>query len=103
MLDAALKAVHYVQGRSRDDLDTDELLALGVVRLLEIIGEAARYVSQNVQQAHPHISWQQMADTRNRLIHGYFDVDFDIVWAIVTADLPPLITALEAIIPAEDG
>jgi uncharacterized protein with HEPN domain len=95
MLDAALKAVSFVKGRSRSDLDSDEKLALAVTRLLDILGEAARGLSRDFKNSNPQIEWKQIMGTRDRLIHGYFDVDLDIIWAIVTRDLPPLITELE--------
>jgi len=95
MLDAARKAVQFTEGRTRRDLDTDERLSLSLVRLIEVIGEAARYVSVQLRDAHPQIPWRQIAGARDRLIHGYFDVDLDVVWAIVTADLPVLIAELE--------
>ncbi len=96
MLDAAHKAVTFTQGRVRADLDDDELLALALVRLLEIVGEASKSVSQSARKKCPEIPWKQIAGTRNRLIHGYHDVDLDIIWQIVTDDLPPLIEALES-------
>ncbi len=106
MLDAARKAVAFTQGRGRADLDTDEMLALALVRLLEIIGEAAKYVPQDIKDAGPTVPWSQIARTRDRLIHGYFNVNLQIVWDIVTDELPPLVKALEAIslfpTPAQD-
>ncbi len=99
MLDAAIRARSFVQDRKRDDLETDEMLALALVRLLEIIGEAAARVSQDVKSKLPAIPWRQITGTRNRLIHGYFAVDLDIVWAIVQNDLPPCISVLEAAVP----
>ena len=98
MLDAARKARQFTQGRTRADLDTDEMFALALVRLLEVIGEAANAVTEDIRNRAPQIPWKEIAGTRNRLVHGYFDVDLDIVWEIVTADLPPLITALERLI-----
>jgi uncharacterized protein with HEPN domain len=95
MLDVAQKAIFFTQGRDRADLDTDELLALAVVRLVEILGEAAKNVSQDLKDRTPDIAWRQMAGTRDRLTHAYFDVNLDIIWGIVTNDLPPLITKLE--------
>jgi uncharacterized protein with HEPN domain len=52
-----------------------------------------------LKSSHPDIAWKQLAATRDRLVHGYFDVDYDIVWEIITKDLPTLISALEKIIP----
>jgi uncharacterized protein with HEPN domain len=102
MLDAARKAVGFVQGLGRSDLDTDEKLSLALVRLLEIIGEAAKNVSQGTRQAAAEIAWKQIAGTRDRLIHGYHDVDLDVVWTIVTDDLPVLVEQLEKVIPTKD-
>ena len=91
MLDAANKALEFTKGKSRGDLDSDEKLALALVRLLEIFGEAATGLSEAFKEKHPDIPWRSVIGTRNRLIHGYFDVDLDIVWNIVTRDLPPIV------------
>lgn len=93
--DAARRAVAVTAGKTRADLDRDDILALALVRLLEIVGEAAKHLSATFRASHPEIPWRLMAGTRDRLIHGYFDVDLDIVWAIVTDDLPPLLEKLE--------
>jgi uncharacterized protein with HEPN domain len=98
MLDAALKARQFIVGRTRADLDSDEMLMLSLTRLLEILGEAAKAVPDEIKYQRPDIPWQQISGTRNRLIHGYYHVDLDIVWAIVTRDLPPLIEALEELL-----
>jgi uncharacterized protein with HEPN domain len=98
MLDAARKAVAFTRGRPRADLDLDEQLALAVVRLLEIIGEAAKQVTQQTRERAPDVPWSQIAGTRDRLIHGYHDVNLDIVWSIVSNDLPGLITKLESLL-----
>jgi len=75
MLDAARKAIAFTESSQRCDLDTDEKLSLSVVRLLEILGEAAKGVSESCREKHPEIPWRQISGTRDRLIHGYFDVD----------------------------
>ena len=95
MRDAAQKAVAFLRGKNREDLDSDEQLALAVIRLLEVVGEAANQVSLPFQTAHPEFPWPAMRGTRNRLIHGYFDVDYDVIWQIVKTDLPPLIRRLK--------
>ena len=97
MLDAAQKAVLFARGNTRVDLDKNEVLALALVRLLEIVGEAAKYIPDSIKSTHPEVPWREIAATRNRLIHGYFSVDLDIVWAIIENDLPPLIMQLETI------
>lgn len=100
MLDAAQKARRFIQGRQRTDLEMDEMLSLAIVRLLEIVGEAAAHVSESVQASQSGIPWRQITSARNRLIHGYFDVDLDIVWTILQDDLPPMIAQLEQLLPA---
>jgi uncharacterized protein with HEPN domain len=98
MLDAAQKALEFSSGADRNVLGDDEKLALSLVRLLEVIGEAANNVSNDFQEKFPEIPWRQIGATRNRLIHGYFDVDLDVVWEIVSVDLPNLVPQLEKII-----
>lgn len=97
MLEAARKALKLTQKRKRSDLDTDELLSLGLTRLFEIIGEAAARVSDAARTKHPEIPWSQMIGMRNRLIHGYDVIDADVIWQTVTEDLPLLIKSLERI------
>jgi uncharacterized protein with HEPN domain len=101
MLDAAQKAIAFMQGRERTDLDTDEMLALAVVRLVEILGEAAKNVSQPLKDQTPNIAWRQIAGTRDRLTHAYFDVNLDIIWDIVNNDLPLLVEKLEALLSSD--
>lgn len=100
MLEAARKAIQFIDGRERTDLETDEQLALALVRLLEVIGEAAYRISSETRERHPGIEWKPIMAVRNRLIHGYADVDMGIVWNIIVDDLPPLISQLEKIIPS---
>jgi len=95
MLDAVSKTLELTESCNRNDLDKDEKLALALIRLLEVLGEAARGVSDHCRQIYPKIPWRQIAGTRDRLIHGYFDVDLDIVWKIISTDLPPLVLQLE--------
>jgi uncharacterized protein with HEPN domain len=97
MLDHARKAVRLAQGRTRADLDTDELFSLAMTRLLEIIGEAATRVSPAARDRYPQIPWLSIAGMRNRLIHGYDVVDCDILWRVLQEDLPALIQELEIV------
>ncbi len=98
MLDHALEAVAMTQGKTRADLDEDRQLNLAIVRLLEIIGEAATRIPKEDQDRYPDISWPEIVSLRNRLIHGYDTVDFDILWEIVNHDLPGLIKSLKKIL-----
>jgi len=94
--------VDMVRGRTRADLDSDRMLALSVVRLLEIIGEAARRVSQGARARHPQIPWAQLIGLRNRLIHGYDAIDLDIIWRIVEFDVPALLAEMERLASCSD-
>lgn len=103
-LDAARRIVASAASWSRADLDLEQLPTLGVIRLLEVIGEAASQVSVETQGAHPDVPWRKMSGLRHRLIHGYFNVNLDIVWDTIGEDLPPLIRSLEGALgtPEED-
>lgn len=98
ILDAAEKAVSITQNCKREDLEHNETVALALVRLVEIIGEAANGISLDFKESYPEIPWKQMIGARNHLIHGYFDVDYDVVWQIVQVDLPALIKNLRQLI-----
>jgi uncharacterized protein with HEPN domain len=74
------------------------VIQLAVVRLLEIIGEAATRTTEAIREEHPAIPWRQISGMRNRLIHGYDSVDLDIVWSVLTGDLPDLVAQLDAIV-----
>ena len=101
MLDHAREAVAMVRGRFRDDLDRDRQLNLALVRLVEVIGEAAARVPEEFRRRYPQVPWRQTVGLRNRLIHGYDVIDFDILWAVLQRDLPALIETLEAIVKEE--
>ena len=85
MLSHAREAIGYAKGRSRDDLDADRMFMHTSIRLIEVIGEAARRVPIDVRLAIPSIPWDDITGARDRLIHGYDRVDLD----ILDLNLPP--------------
>ena len=102
MLDHAREAVAFIHNRSRSDLDADRMLSLALVRLAEIIGEAANRVSKPRRRRHPEIPWAQIVGLRNRLVHGYDTIDLDLLWQILTVDLLELITKLKKVVSPEN-
>jgi uncharacterized protein with HEPN domain len=103
ILIAARKALEFLEGMTWDAFERSELHQNAVIRPLEIIGEAARRVSQQTRDAHPEIPWAQMIGMRNRLIHEYFRVNLVTVWETIRNDLPSLITLIEPLVPPEDA
>ena len=98
MLDAAQEALEFVRGKRRAHLESNRMLVLSLVKELEIIGEAAGKVSDEIRSQYGAIPWQDISGMRNRLIHAYFDIDLDVVWSTVTKDLPQLKADLESIL-----
>ena len=101
MLDAAREAMRSASGRTRNDLDADLVGALGLVKCVEIIGEAAARIGVETRERNPQIPWAQIVAMRNRLVHLYFDIDLDQVWNAVTEDLPPLVTQLQKMLETD--
>lgn len=102
MVDAANEALSFVAHKSRTELTTDRALALALVKSIEILGEAACRVSRELRSQSPEIPWTDIIAMRNRLIHSYFDVNLDIVWQTVTAELPPLVDQLEKLLATSE-
>ncbi len=103
ILSHSREAVDICRTRTRNDLDSDRIFNLALARLIEIIGEAANRIPESVQAKYPDLPWLQMIGARNRLIHGYDSVDFDILWTIVSHDLPAVIARLESILDKRMG
>ena len=101
MLENAEKALTFVQGLDYDGFCKDDKALYAVIRALEIIGEAARRVSQETRDQYPQIPWREMTSMRNLVIHEYDVVDINQVWDTVQNKIPPLIEELVKIVPPE--
>lgn len=93
--EAAATALRFTEGRTRTDLEDDEMLRLALTKLIEIVGEAAKQVSAGGRAEFPSVPWSAAARMRDRLVHHYFDIDLDVLWATISEDLPALLTALD--------
>jgi uncharacterized protein with HEPN domain len=98
MLDHIEEAVALAQGRTRTDLERDRVFFLASLKLVEIVGEAATRISSPMNTTHPEIPWREIIGTRNRLIHGYDAVDYDILWDIVMTDFPQLARQIKTLL-----
>jgi uncharacterized protein with HEPN domain len=102
MRDAAAEALQFADGKTRDDLDHDRMLILAILKDLEIIGEAASRVSRETKEQYPFIPWDEIVRMRNRLIHGYFDVNLDVVWETISHDLPQLLAEIDRVLASTE-
>lgn len=84
----------YVQGADLDRLSANRMMQDAVIRRLTIIGEAANNLSARLKSRYPDIPWRLMADLRNVIVHEYHRVDWQIVWDVVTRDLPALVDSI---------
>ena len=102
MLLAGQKVLSFTQDVSWEQFQSDELVQNAVMRQIQIIGEAARKVSSECQQAHPEIPWQGIIGMRHRLVHEYFRIIPERVWDVVEKDIPELIRLIEPLVPPEE-
>lgn len=100
MLDMARKAVIKTQDITRAGYDGDENLRLALIYLVQVIGEAARNISREYCDLHPEIPWADIVGMRHKVVHDYLGVDEEIVWQVVTKDLPALVPKLESLLSA---
>ncbi|MBN2060963.1 MAG: DUF86 domain-containing protein [Deltaproteobacteria bacterium] len=98
MLDNAKEALSLIENKKLDDLKNQRMLELSLIRLVEVVGEAAARISYEEQEKYSNIPWAQVVGMRNRLAHGYDQVDLDILWNTIELDLPLLIKELEKIL-----
>lgn len=94
----AIAAIERHRGRDKTTFERDELLQVWFLRHLQIIGEASRSLSGDVRALAPEIPWSDIIGMRNILVHGYFDIDTDIVWDAATRDVPAIKPAVERLL-----
>ena len=94
----AIAAINRYADRDKKTFEADELLQGWFLRHLQIIGEAARALPENTKALAPGVPWQKIIGMRNILVHGYFDIDTDIVWDAATRDIPTLKPRVERLL-----
>jgi uncharacterized protein with HEPN domain len=99
---AARKVVVFTQGVSWEQFESNELMQHGIMRLIQIIGEAARHLSPEFKQAHPDIPWTRIIGMRHHLVHEYFRIIPEEVWKVVQDDVPALIPLIEPLVPPDE-
>lgn len=101
MLLAARDAVEFASGLTFGQFEKSRLHQNATLKAVEIIGEAAARISTEVKEANPKVAWNEIVGMRNRLVHGYFEVDFGLVWQTVQDDIPELLLQLELLVQTE--
>jgi uncharacterized protein with HEPN domain len=96
--DALNSAIRFTQGRRREDLDHDEMLAFALVHALQIVGEAVSKISVETRDKHPQIPWARIIGMRHRLVHAYFDINLDLLWTTATEAAPELLAEIKPLI-----
>lgn len=98
MLESALKIKRYTTNLNFDSFVSDDKTIDAVVRNFEIIGEAANRIDSDFRIMNSEIEWNRIRGFRNRIVHGYFGIDYEIVWTIIENDLDGLIGQIESVI-----
>jgi len=103
ILDETAYLLSQTKGLSKEQYLLDETLRRAFVRSIEVIGEAAKQVPEDTRQKYPQVEWRAMMGMRDRLIHGYFGIDHDIVWDVVINKIPGLQQEIEKILGQEES
>jgi uncharacterized protein with HEPN domain len=100
MLHYSADAENFVEGMTLETLKNDRKTAFALIRAVEVVGEAAKFIPEEIRSQYPHVPWRDITGLRNQVAHAYFGIDYDLLWITVQRDIPELIANLEVIIAA---
>jgi uncharacterized protein with HEPN domain len=103
MLIAARKIRQFIQGVSQERFQANDMMQSAILREIQVIGEAARMITEEAKAERKEVPWHALAGMRNRIVHAYFSIDLQIVWDTATQDMPALIEGLERILSDDSG
>jgi uncharacterized protein with HEPN domain len=103
MRDACIDILREASFVQREDLERSVILRMGLVKLIEIIGEAAYKISAEKKEMHPEIPWKQIEGIRHRLVHDYYAININIVWNTITKEIQPLLEKVRHILDLENA
>jgi len=98
ILDSSQKVIKFSNNKTVDDLKSDDMLYYAILKCVEIIGEASTKITPETRSQYDDIPWKDIIAMRNRLVHGYFSVDYQILWNVVVKKIPELITSISKIL-----
>jgi uncharacterized protein with HEPN domain len=96
--DACQQIQVFLEGKTKENFEADNQLQLAITRLVEIVGEASSKITKEFQAQHPEIPWVLIISMRNRLVHAYFEIDFDVLWDTATVSIPVLLKQIETLL-----
>jgi len=95
ILDSIDKIGNFIEGLDFDEFAEDDKTVYAVIRALEIIGEATKNLPESLKKKHPEVPWRKMTGTRDKVIHGYFGIDFEVIWSTIKEDIPSTKSLIE--------
>ncbi|ABR31536.1 hypothetical protein SU69_08580 [Thermosipho melanesiensis] len=103
ILDAILAIEKFVEGMNFEKFKRDDKTSSAVIRKFEIIGEATKHIPDEIRQKYPNIPWKEMAGFRDKLIHFYFGIKYELVWNTIKIELPELKNKIEKVLKELGG
>ncbi|MGD1851723.1 MAG: DUF86 domain-containing protein [Cyanophyceae cyanobacterium] len=98
MIQFSEKVLRYTEHQTKQDFLENDLHYDATLRNLALIGEAANQIPSEIRDQYPQVTWRQIIGTRNRIIHDYLGIDDDVIWSIITDDIPTLLPTLKSIL-----